>query len=665
MTWLSTSVRTRLQLGFAVVVILGLVVSVSGLLRGRSLDMQIGNLGSITAQKVRVERSALALETLYRLEQRYRLVPDLPTQTAMTQRLPELEAALKNAAEHATASDRTDLLALAGTLAGQGAKVAELIRLSDAAQSAKRQLDLIGTDLSTASDALMAAPDADEQANMQFATHMIDSKVLRMRMGNLRFQAQETPAAIREVDLTMKSLQTAATMAELSLGSHANLVAPIMEQARRYVAVFHTLVQARHDIGALFDSDIRPEIDEVQARLAEIGTRVDAGFEAVQARTVAESALGNQIGLGVSVLSLILGSALAVLLARGISRPLVAITAMMQRLAEGDRGFEIAFRHRRDEIGAMARTLAVFQANAEQAESLDQAQREAQAARLRRGEQLEQLILGFEAQIGALMQNLTGAAAGMTGTARALAATAEGTREQSLAVAGGAAQTSANVQTVATSAEELAASISEIRRQVDQSAAIAMRAVRDAQRTDQTIQRLADGARQIGEVVELISSIASQTNLLALNATIEAARAGEAGKGFAVVASEVKALASQTARATGDISTQISSIQVMTQEAVSAIVEIGKTIEQMSQIGASVAEAVERQGTATEAIARNVHEAARGSHEVTDSISLVRQAADETGSSAQGLLNVAAEVAREAETLDSRVRGFIAGVKAA
>ncbi len=662
----SISLRTRMQMGFAAVVAVGLLVSVSGLLRGRSLEAQIVHLGDITLQKTRLERSALALETLFRLELRYRLDADKPTQTEMMQRLPELAALLDDAATHAlTPADHDDLAGLARTIEDEARKVGKLVRLSTSAQSTGRQLDQIATGLMQATEELLAAPDADEQANMQFATHLVDTKILRLEMANLRFQTRETDANAHDFDVAFKSLGTAVTMAGMSLGEHASLLPPILDQARLYASLFQVLVQSRHDIGVLFDTDIRPEMESVRTRLAAIGARFDAEFESVQRTTIAESALGNRIGLVVSVVGLLLGAGLAALLGRSISRPLVAITAAMQRLAEGDRSTAIAFRDRRDEIGAMARTLDVFRANAEQAETLGRAQAEAQTAKLQRSEQMEHLIKAFEEQVGAMMQGLTTASAGMTGTSQLLAATAQGTREQSLAVASGAEQTSANVQSVASAAEELAASIVEIRRQVDHSAGIALRAVQDAARTDATIQRLAEGARKIGEVVQLINSIASQTNLLALNATIEAARAGEAGKGFAVVAGEVKALASQTARATGDISAQISSIQRMTDEAVAAIVQIGETIDEMSRIGTAVAEAIEQQGAATGEIARNVQEAARGSHEVTNSIAQVQHAAEQTGASAQDLLEVAAQVAREAQTLDNRVRGFIAGVKAA
>jgi methyl-accepting chemotaxis protein len=663
---LSLSVRARLQLGFAAVVALGLVVSGSAILRGWSLDAQIGRLGDITQQKLRLESSALALETLLRLELRFRLDPDKATEAAMLALRPKLAAQLTDASDHATTADsRAALAALAETLGAEAAKLQTLVQLSATARATTEQLDQLGAALAEATAELLAAPDTDEQANMQVATHMVDSKVLALRAANLRYQSRDVAADVHDFDFAARSLDTALTMGAMSLGPHVDLLPPIAAQAKQYVLLFHRLVQARHEEGVLFDTQLRPEIEQVRARLQEIGTSFDAAFRAVQAETIDRSRLGTRIGLALSLLSLLLGCGLALVLGRGISRPLVVITALMQRLADGDRGIVIAYRDRRDEIGAMARTLDVFRENAERAETLAHAQAAAQAARLRRSEQLEQLIRTFEAQISSLMQGLSGAAAGMTGTAQRLATTAEGTRAQSLAVAGGAAQTSANVQSVATAAEELALSISEIRRQVDQSASIATQAVQDAARTDATIQRLAEGARRIGEVVQLISSIAGQTNLLALNATIEAARAGEAGKGFAVVAGEVKALATQTARATDEIGTQISAIQAMTQEAVTAIVEIGRTIEQMSRIGVLVANAIERQGGATEAIARNVQEAARGSHEVTDSISLVRGAAEETGEAARQLLGVAGTVAKEAETLDTRVRGFIDGVKAA
>jgi methyl-accepting chemotaxis protein len=228
-----------------------------------------------------------------------------------------------------------------------------------------------------------------------------------------------------------------------------------------------------------------------------------------------------------------------------------------------------------------------------------------------------------------------------------------------------AEQASANVQTVAASAEELSSSISEIGRQVTQSATIAGRAVEDARRTDEVVQSLAAGAQKIGEVVTLIQDIAGQTNLLALNATIEAARAGEAGKGFAVVASEVKSLATQTAKATEEIGTQIGQIQGATKDAVAAIQGIGSIIAEISGIASTIASAVEQQSAATQEIARNVQQAAQGTQQVTENISGVKEAATSTGAAATQVLGAAGDLAKQSERLTAEVNNFLVGVRAA
>ena len=253
----------------------------------------------------------------------------------------------------------------------------------------------------------------------------------------------------------------------------------------------------------------------------------------------------------------------------------------------------------------------------------------------------------------------------LRGTAESMSAVAEQSNRQASSVAAAAEQASHNVQTVASAAEELSSSINEISGQVSQSATIARKAVEDAQRTNQTVQSLAEAAQKIGEVVNLINDIASQTNLLALNATIEAARAGEAGKGFAVVASEVKSLANQTATATEQIGSQISSMQSVTQDAVDAIKGITETIERINEIAGGIAAAVEEQGAATQEIARNVQEASKGTQDVSQNIVGVTQAAQETGKASEDLLNASGELAQRGEQLKSEIGEFMKKIGAA
>ncbi|TDI63437.1 MAG: methyl-accepting chemotaxis protein [Alphaproteobacteria bacterium] len=270
----------------------------------------------------------------------------------------------------------------------------------------------------------------------------------------------------------------------------------------------------------------------------------------------------------------------------------------------------------------------------------------------------------FEHNVKAVVDAVSASATEMQASAQALSATAEETNRQSAAVAAASEQATSNVQTVASATEQLSASVAEIGGQVVQSTRIAESGVKEAERTNDQIQELAQAAQKIDEVVKLISDIAGQTNLLALNATIEAARAGDAGKGFAVVASEVKSLANQTAKATEEIASQIAAVQNATTNAVTAIESISKVIGEINEISTSVASAVEEQGAATQEIARNVQEAVKGNQEVTTNITGVTKAATETGASANEVLEAAGELSKQSETLADQVDRFLVQVRA-
>jgi methyl-accepting chemotaxis protein len=367
------------------------------------------------------------------------------------------------------------------------------------------------------------------------------------------------------------------------------------------------------------------------------------------------AALGIVIPLGL----------LGAIIIYGITRPLGTRTASMGSLAQGDLSVVITGIERQDEVGVLARSLQVFKDNAIEARRLAALQEAENQAKMRRAEVLYQLTKTFEHNVSALTQGLSSAASEMEATAQSMTTVAGQTTRQSVTVSSAAQQTSANVQTVAAATEELSISIREIASQVSQSSQIADKAVQGARRTDATVQELASMASKIGDVVQLINTIAGQTNLLALNATIEAARAGEAGKGFAVVATEVKELASQTAKATEEIGAQIASVQQATGQTVAAIQEIARTIAEMSQISTSIAAAMEEQGAATSEIARNVQEAARGTEAVTGSIVDVQNGAGETSAAASQVLGAAQELARHSNDLGHEVATFLQGVKAA
>jgi methyl-accepting chemotaxis protein len=278
---------------------------------------------------------------------------------------------------------------------------------------------------------------------------------------------------------------------------------------------------------------------------------------------------------------------------------------------------------------------------------------------------LEQVASSFEKSIGQVVGAVAAAATELEASAGTLTNTASTTQTLSAKVAAASEEASTNVQSVATATEQLTASVNEISRQVQDSSRIARDAVGQAQRTDGRINDLSEAAQRIGNVVKLITAIAEQTNLLALNATIEAARAGEAGRGFAVVAQEVKALAAQTAKATEEISLQISGMQAATHQSVADIKEIGTTIGRISEIAAIIAAAVEEQGAATQEIARNVQQAAHGTQGVAANIADVKQVANETGTASSEVHASAQMLSAEGNKLKTEVERFLATVRAA
>jgi methyl-accepting chemotaxis protein len=350
----------------------------------------------------------------------------------------------------------------------------------------------------------------------------------------------------------------------------------------------------------------------------------------------------------------------------GVSNPLRRMADAMRRLAERDKSVEISGLGRRDEIGDMAAAVEVFRASMIQNDQFtaDQVRQKDEAAAA------QKILMNktadvFQGKVGGLIATLSSGATQLQTTARSMSATAARTNGQAVTVAASAGQASTGVATVATAAEELTVSIHEIGRQVDHATKITGQTLTDAQRTNKIVRALSEGAEKIGQVVGLISNIAGQTHLLALNATIEAARAGDAGKGFAVVASEVKSLATQTAKATGEIDAQIATLQASTKEAVDAIQAITGTIEEVSAISINLAAAVEQQGAATAEIARHVQQTAHAASEVTVNIADVSQAAADTGAAAGQVLSAADDLSRQAEQLTREVSHFVGGIRAA
>jgi methyl-accepting chemotaxis protein len=407
-----------------------------------------------------------------------------------------------------------------------------------------------------------------------------------------------------------------------------------------------------------FKSQIMAPIDRFFTMLdARTQSRIDdASSSAVLWRTA------SLVAIALLVLSVLM---LCAYIYHFVVRSLSRFEVTTKALAAGNYGVSIDETERRDEIGIIARSMVEFRDGLGRAKELQAAGEEQRLAKDRRANLLDGLIKRFETTMQQIVGTASTASAELEATATTLTDTAGQTQRLAIVVTDASENASANVQSVASATEELTASINEISRQMQESTRIAATAVEQAQATDDRIKALSEAASRIGDVVKLITSIAEQTNLLALNATIEAARAGEAGRGFAVVAQEVKELAAQTAKATGEIGGQITSIQTATSESVSAIQQIGDTISQISSIAITIAAAVEQQGAATGEISRNVQNASEGTRQVAGNIVQVNSGAQATGAASSRVLNSAKSIAAVSDMLQAEVTQFLEGVRAA
>jgi methyl-accepting chemotaxis protein len=358
--------------------------------------------------------------------------------------------------------------------------------------------------------------------------------------------------------------------------------------------------------------------------------------------------------------------AIAFWFGRRLTAPLTRMVRAMEHLADGDLDRPIEQIGRHDEIGKISSSLSVFHhkllENRQLADAREQAKRDAE---VQRKQGMLEIADRFEAAVGNIVSAVTAASSEIELAANGLTNTAEGTNALSATVAAASGQSSSSVQSAAAACREMVTSVGEVGRRVAKSHEVALAAVEQANRTNSQIDALSQTADRIDEVVRMISAVAGQTNLLALNATIEAARAGEAGRGFAVVASEVKALASQTAKATDEIGRQVAQIQLATKQSVGAIKEIGGTIESMADIASSIAAAVEEQGAAAQAIARDVQQAAQGASEVSTSVENVRRGASDTGAAAGQVHGAALALLDESKRLGNEVEQFLSTVRAA
>ena len=436
---------------------------------------------------------------------------------------------------------------------------------------------------------------------------------------------------------------------------------------KRFSAATREAIQAEADKKELVDVKALPVANQILELMRTALDTAERNADEAKTQATTELSRANRLSFAMTVVMMLslVGSVIFSFI--GVARPLTRLNGALGKMAAGELNIEIPGANRGDEVGDVAKTVVVIRGNAEQKardEAGAKANQDKHAAEQRKADMVR-LADTFETAVGEIVDTVSSAATRLEASASTLTSTAERTQQLTAMVAAASGEASTNVQSVASSAEEMASSVNEISRQVQESARIASDAVEQARTTNDRVGELSKAASRIGDVVELINTIAGQTNLLALNATIEAARAGEAGRGFAVVASEVKALAEQTAKATGEIGQQITGIQAATQDSVNAIKEISNTIERLSEISSTIASAVEEQGAATQEISRNVQQAAEGTQLVSSNITDVQRGAGETGSASSQVHSAAQSLSRDSNRLKLEVDKFLDNVRAA
>ncbi|NOJ41683.1 methyl-accepting chemotaxis protein [Bradyrhizobium australiense] len=405
-------------------------------------------------------------------------------------------------------------------------------------------------------------------------------------------------------------------------------------------------------------------VGRLSAAVAVAEAALDAAKNhAAHLHSAAQRSLVTQLMLLLGALALALGA--QVIVARRVIKPLHAMRDAMLKVAAGDLGVDTGYAARHDEIGALAGALETFKQQAVDKVRIEAQERERNAGAMARQQAIESYVGEFESVVRQTLDQLGDASGQMRSTSTGLSTISRQTNERVQIAEKASGDASMSVETVAAASEELSASINDISQQAAHAASIASRAVGQARNTDGTVQGLAQSAGRIGEVVGLINTIAAQTNLLTLNATIEAARAGEAGRGFAVVASEVKSLASQTAKATEEISEQISDIQRVAGEAIDAIKGIGSIIGEVNEVATAIAAAVQQQGAATQEITRSTQFAAHGTKNVSDNITGVKADADAAAAAAEDVKHASQTLETQSQQLGNQVTAFLGKIRAA
>jgi methyl-accepting chemotaxis protein len=667
MSLLNLRIRGRLYGGFGALVLFGLASSGFAVWQMTEVGTQVDSLSILSSNTIRAAEIASELHAIRGAVLRYSFDQDEAALADADKRLAGVTTSLETVIKASRSEERR---AAYRTIEKDVADVkAQRQALGDAIKQVVAGREVLQEAGDKLSSSLRKLVISTRNTMYGQGSTKLESDTLMVQIANWRFfvsrdekhiEAFKDHVRIAEQQIgEMEKMQMPPTLSALFGTIRSNL--------KSYAAQFEKTAASLQTADGIFNKSISPIVVKAIGKVE----TVKFGIQQTQSQTVAATSnrvsatsMLQQIVAGVAT---VVGLAIAFLIARGIIGPLSGLTAGMKRLADGDFSVVLPGLARKDEVGDMARAVETFKVRAEEKARVEAEAKltQDQQAALQRRKDMIRLADDFEGAVGSIVENVSSASTQLEESAGGLTATAEQSRQLTAMVAAASNEASTNVQAVASSTEEMSSSVNEISRQVQESANIANSAVAQARKTNDRVAELAKAAARIGDVVELINTIAGQTNLLALNATIEAARAGDAGRGFAVVASEVKALAEQTAKATGDISHQINGIQAATQESVGAIKEIGDTIGRMSEIASTIASAVEEQGAATQEISRNVQQAAQGTMQVSSNIMDVQRGASDTGSASSQVLSAARLLSSDSARLKNEVGKFLNSVRAA
>jgi methyl-accepting chemotaxis protein len=667
MSFLNLRIRGRLYGGFGALLLFCATLAGFGVWQLSAVRDQVGLLSVQSQNAVRIGEITTNLQAIRRGVLRYAFDQDEASLAEADKRLAQVTGLLEEAERTTKSEERR--AAYRETEKDVAEVKAKRAALGDAVKQMLAGRALLFSDGDKMAADVQKFVDAAENTPFEQAAGALLSKVLLVRVANWRMLATRDAKGFATFKTNVgKAQQQIAQLEKADLPSElAALLATAKPGLAKYAEAFEKTGPNLVLGDELYYKGITPAIVGATEKMDKTTAAIHAAFENTNAETNDRIATTITMQEAVAGAAIILGLLIAFLIARGIILPLAGLTAGMKELAGGNFGVVLPGLERKDEVGDMAQAVEGFKVKAEE-KARDEAEakitQDQVGARQRKAE-MQKLADGFEAAVGEIIETVSSASTELEASAGTLTKTAERAQQVTTTVAAASEEASTNVQSVASATEEMASSVNEISRQVQESARMASEAVDQARKTNDRVSELSKAATRIGDVVELINTIAGQTNLLALNVTIEAARAGEAGRGFAVVASEVKALAEQTAKATGEIGQQISGIQAATQESVGAIKEISGTIEKLSEISSTIAAAVEEQGAATQEISRNVQQAAQGTQQVSSNITEVQRGASETGSASSQVLSAAQSLSRDSNRLKLEVGKFLDTVRAA